>query len=91
MSFISLMYDWRSQIHTMMVQRFHDWERSGVSCTSFHFSKGTGVFLFQIVMPPGMNPQAILPIHSAATGQLLLARAARERGMEHIAIRTLNK
>ncbi|EPB77312.1 hypothetical protein ANCCEY_03609 [Ancylostoma ceylanicum] len=29
MSFISLMYDWRSQIHTMMVQRFHDWERSG--------------------------------------------------------------
>ncbi|EYC15392.1 hypothetical protein Y032_0037g3495 [Ancylostoma ceylanicum] len=73
MSFISLMYDWRSQIHTMMVQRFHDWERSG------------------IVMPPGMNPQAILPIHSAATGQLLLARAARERGMDHIAIRTLNK
>ncbi|ETN74773.1 hypothetical protein NECAME_03905, partial [Necator americanus] len=73
MSFISLMYDWRSQIHAMMVQRFHDWERSG------------------IVMPPGMNPQAILPIHSAATGQLLLARAARERGMDHMAIRTLNK
>uniref|UniRef100_A0A8L8KAF2 FATC domain-containing protein n=1 Tax=Heligmosomoides polygyrus TaxID=6339 RepID=A0A8L8KAF2_HELPZ len=73
MSFISLMYDWRSQIHTMMVQQFHEWERSG------------------IVMPPGMNPQSILPIHSAATGQLFLARAARERGMDHVAIRTLNK
>ncbi|PIO62508.1 hypothetical protein TELCIR_15928, partial [Teladorsagia circumcincta] len=73
MSFISLMYDWRSQIHTMMVQQFHEWERSG------------------IVMPPGMNPQSILPIHSAATGQLFLARAARERGMDQVAIRTLNK
>ncbi|WKX92957.1 hypothetical protein Q1695_010745 [Nippostrongylus brasiliensis] len=73
MSFISLMYDWRSQIHTMMVQQFHEWERSG------------------IVMPPGMNPQSILPIHSAATGQLFLARAARERGMDQVAIRALNK
>ncbi|XGW10530.1 hypothetical protein V3C99_012210 [Haemonchus contortus] len=73
MSFISLMYDWRSQIHAMMVQQFHEWERSG------------------IVMPPGMNPQSILPIHSAATGQLFLARAARERGMDRLAIRTLNK
>ncbi|KAJ1358809.1 hypothetical protein KIN20_017331 [Parelaphostrongylus tenuis] len=73
MPFISLMYEWRSQIHTMMVQRFHEWERSGV------------------VLPPGMNPQSILPIHSAAIGQLLLAKAARDRGMESIAIKSLNK
>uniref|UniRef100_A0A158P7Z8 FAT domain-containing protein n=1 Tax=Angiostrongylus cantonensis TaxID=6313 RepID=A0A158P7Z8_ANGCA len=44
-----------------------------------------------IVLPPGINPQSILPIHSAATGQLLLAKAARDRGMESIAIRSLNK
>ncbi|KJH50813.1 hypothetical protein DICVIV_03063 [Dictyocaulus viviparus] len=73
MPFISLMYEWRSQIHSMMVQRFHEWERNGV------------------VLPPGMNPQSILPIHSAAIGQLLLAKAARDRGMENIAIKSLNK
>lgn len=40
MSFVSSWYEWRNQIHAMMLQRFDYWDRIGVSVSmSFSFSK----------------------------------------------------
>ncbi|CAI4222469.1 unnamed protein product [Auanema sp. JU1783] len=73
MLFISDLYNWRCQVHSMLAKRFEDWERGGVS------------------LPHGTTSQAILPIHSAAQGQVFIARAARNMRHFDLAIEQLTR
>ena len=73
LSYYSLVYDWRIQIHQMTLRRLEEWDNN------------------QLLLPHGANSQTILPVHSAAQGQMVVARAAKSMRNYELAIDQMNK
>ncbi|CAB3404105.1 unnamed protein product [Caenorhabditis bovis] len=75
--FVSTMYDWRLQIHSLVLQRFENWEKMNVNVPS--------------IIPSATTNHSILPIHSAAQGQLTIAKCARQQGFPNLSRDIMNR
>lgn len=87
MSLISQWYNWRCQIYTMISKKIEETEQVDVSVSS-------GVIKFVKFQPNllhSASSHAILPFHSAAQGQVCVARAAKSMGLYDLATDQLHR